>query len=375
MLRAIGRKEVWLSLAQTNRRNFASFVPSVLNNFNSLLILQSQQQYRNKLLLSNNTRIIRCYQAAQPSASSPSPKPTHNEGDRNDPFVAGDPKLELQAHLIGDAKADTRHFMEQASFTPPLESAISAQSRLTLAKWQDEAKHTLPHPVWTAEAVYSIRVTHFRPEGIVDRMAYWSVKALRSMFDICSGYALGRIDERGWLNRIVYLETVAGVPGMVGAMVRHLNSLRRMERDYGWIHTLLEEAENERMHLMTALVLKKPTALFRVGVLVTQSLFLVAFTVSYLLSRRFAHRFVGYLEEEAVITYSKLLKEIDNGHLPLFESLPAPPVARDYWCLSNDATFRDVILAIRADESHHREVNHTFADLQVNTPNPFKPGH
>lgn len=79
----------------------------------------------------------------------------------------------------------------------------------------------------------------------------------------------------------------------------------------------------------------------------TQGLFLAAFTFSYLLSRRFAHRFVGYLEEEAVITYTKLLKEIDNGNLPLFENLPAPPVARDYWCLSNDATFRDVVLAIR----------------------------
>jgi len=42
------------------------------------------------------------------------------------------------------------------------------------------------------------------------------------------------------------LETVAGVPGMVGAMARHLRSLRTMTRDHGWIHTLLEEAENER---------------------------------------------------------------------------------------------------------------------------------
>lgn len=63
---------------------------------------------------------------------------------------------------------------------------------------------------------------------------------MRCAFDVMSGYALGRIDERGWLNRIVFLETVAGVPGMVGGMVRHLNSLSRMERDYGWIHTLLE---------------------------------------------------------------------------------------------------------------------------------------
>lgn len=37
---------------------------------------------------------------------------------------------------------------------------------------------------------------------------------------------------------------VAGVPGMVGGMLRHLRSLRTMSRDHGWIHTLLEEAEN-----------------------------------------------------------------------------------------------------------------------------------
>ena len=47
------------------------------------------------------------------------------------------------------------------------------------------------------------------------------------------------------------LETVAAVPGMVGATLQHLKSLRRMQNDGGWIHTLLAEAENERMHLMT----------------------------------------------------------------------------------------------------------------------------
>ena len=39
----------------------------------------------------------------------------------------------------------------------------------------------------------------------------------------------------------MFLETVAGVPGMVAAALRHMRSLRRMERDNGWIHTLLEE--------------------------------------------------------------------------------------------------------------------------------------
>ena len=46
-------------------------------------------------------------------------------------------------------------------------------------------------------------------------------------------------------------------------MLRHLASLRRVQRDHGWIHTLLEEAENERMHLLVAVQLKQPSFAFR----------------------------------------------------------------------------------------------------------------
>ena len=53
-------------------------------------------------------------------------------------------------------------------------------------------------------------------------------------------------------------------------MLRHLRSLRRMDRDHGWIHTLLEEAENERMHLLTFLKLRRPGPIFRLSVVLTQ---------------------------------------------------------------------------------------------------------
>lgn len=265
---------------------------------------------------------------------------------------------------ISDHKStESLHFMVHQQKQPSPQCNVS-----------EEALHTLPHPVWDTEAVENVRISHKRPEKLVDKLAFGSVKMMRFGFDVVSGYALGRIDERGWLNRIVFLETVAGVPGMVGAMVRHLKSLRRMDRDNGWIHTLLEEAENERMHLMTVLVLRRPSYLFRFGVLLTQGIFLSLFSTCYLLCHRFSHRFVAYLEEEAVVTYTKLLSEIDNGHLPLFEKLPAPILAKDYWKLSDNAMFRDVILAIRADEDHHRLVNHTFAQLDPTGLNPFLPG-
>lgn len=91
-------------------------------------------------------------------------------------------------------------------------------------------------------------------------------------------------------------------PSQAGAMVRHFTSLRSMRRDNGWIHTLLEEAENERMHLLTFLHLKKPGPLMRAAVLVTQGVFFNSYLVLYMLSPRLCHRAVGYLEEEAVAT-------------------------------------------------------------------------
>ena len=69
--------------------------------------------------------------------------------------------------------------------------------------------------------------------------------------------------DRQWLNRAIFLETIAGVPGIVGAMTRHLRSLRSMQRDHGWIHHLLEEAENERVHLFIFLNLRRPSTLFK----------------------------------------------------------------------------------------------------------------
>ena len=86
-------------------------------------------------------------------------------------------------------------------------------------------------------------------------------------------------------------------------------------------------------------------------------------------------RFVGYLEEEAVKTYTHIVGEIDAGRLPMWQKLPAPELAVDYWKLEKDALMRDVILAIRADEAHHRDVNHTLGSLKQSDDNPFPPGY
>jgi ubiquinol oxidase len=120
----------------------------------------------------------------------------------------------------------------------------------------------------------------------------------------------------------------------------------------------MEEAENERMHLMTFIEVARPTVFERFVVMAVQWVFYVGFFVLYLISSRTAHRLVGYFEEEAVISYTHYLEEIDQGRSP---NVPAPAIARHYWKLPANATLRDVVLAVRADEAHHRDVNHGFA--------------
>ena len=90
----------------------------------------------------------------------------------------------------------------------------------------------------------SIQIAHRDATDWSDRFALGTVRVFRWGMDVVTGYkhpkpgqtlpARFQMTEKKWLNRFVFLESVAGVPGMVGGMLRHLRSLRRMKRDNGW---------------------------------------------------------------------------------------------------------------------------------------------
>jgi ubiquinol oxidase len=200
------------------------------------------------------------------------------------------------------------------------------------------------------------------PADLGDRLALGLCKGLRFVADTFFAKRYG--------HRAVVLETVAAIPGMVGGMLTHLRALRILGRDRGWIRTLLDEAENERMHLMTFLAVARPSLLERLIILAAQGVFFNAFFLVYLFWPRVAHRFVGFIEEEAVYSYTQFLAEIDEGRI---ENVPAPAIAIDYWKLPPDARLRDVVLAVRADEAGHRDVNHGFADALARGEDPVIP--
>ena len=191
-----------------------------------------------------------------------------------------------------------------------------------------------------------------QPTDFSDRVAYFLTMTFRWFADTFFAKRYG--------HRAVVLETVAGVPGMVAGMWNHLRSLRKMQPDdRGWIKTLLEEAENERMHLMIFIEIAKPNWFERAIVLLAQFVFWHFYFILYVFFPTTAHRMVGYFEDQAVISYTHYLEEIDAGRT---ENIPAPTIARDYYNLADDATLRDVVVAVRADEQGHADVNHSMAD-------------
>ena len=201
--------------------------------------------------------------------------------------------------------------------------------------------------------------SHHKPENISDRIAFGFTKFLRLVADT--------FFKKRYGHRAVVLETVAAVPGMVAGMLTHLKSLRKIEDDKGWIKTLLDEAENERMHLMIFVNIAKPTTLERIVILIAQFIFILMYLLIYIISKRTAHRIVGYFEEEAVYSYTEFLNEIDSGKI---KNKPAPKIAIDYYNLPLHATLRDVVLKVREDEAGHRDVNHSYANILNNKSDP-----
>ena len=161
-------------------------------------------------------------------------------------------------------------------------------------------------------------------------------------------------------HRAVVLETIAGVPGMVAGMLIHLRSLRKMQTGYGdQIREMLAEAENERMHLMFFIEIAKPNFFERILVILAQGVFMSFYLFMYIFFPKTSHRMIGYFEDEAVKSYTEYLDLVQNGKVM---NIRAPQIAIDYYNLKKDARLSDLIISVRADEMHHADVNHSYAD-------------
>jgi len=241
-------------------------------------------------------------------------------------------------------------------------------------------KNPTQNHVWSEEELDEALAvqTHVKPQNLTDRVMLGIVRGAYWTFNKLTGYKHEDPTPKSIILRLLFLESIAGVPGMVAASIRHFRSLRSMRRDHGWIHTLLEEAENERMHLLVFMKIFEPTWITRALVIVAQGVLVTLLTGTYAIRPQAVHRFVGYLEETAVITYSQVITHLNTPGSQLhaaWKDLEVPNIARQYWRLPETARFVDLIRYIAADETHHRDVNHTFASMQKHETNPFVHTH
>ena len=189
-------------------------------------------------------------------------------------------------------------------------------------------------------------------ENISDAFALSMTKFFRFIADTFFAKRYG--------HRAVVLETVAGVPGMVAGVWMHFKSLRKMKVGYGeQIREMLAEAENERMHLMFFIEIAKPNYFERFIVLFSQMIFGLFYLFMYVFFTRTAHRMIGYFEDEAVKSYTEYLEMVESGKV---ENIPAPKLAINYYGIGSDSKLSDLIRCVRADEEHHSETNHNYAD-------------
>lgn len=194
------------------------------------------------------------------------------------------------------------------------------------------------------------------PKGFGDKLAKIIVHTSAKCADLVFGKRYG--------HRAIVLETIAAVPGIVGGLIQHLKSLRHVKNDNGWIRELLDEAENERVHLLVYSEIAKPTSFERFIIIFVQLFFFIIYFLLYLLSPKVAHRVVGYFEEEAIHSYQTYLRLINEG---IHKNIEATETAKMYWGLASDATLRDMVIATIKDEMLHRDVNHRFSDDKIGT--------
>lgn len=234
--------------------------------------------------------------------------------------------------------------------------------------------------IWTQKELHEKMTTLYRhnPETWTDYAMNKLMYGLYHTFNFITGYSPVDPSPRAIEWRLIVLESVAGVPGFVAAGMRHFRSLRTLKKDYGWIPTLLEEAENERMHLRICLNTFEAGIATRALVLAVQYTMVPFLMAVYMVNPKAMHRFVGYLEETACATYVNTINHIETPGTRLnaaWSSIRAPPLAIGYYRMPKDAMWVDTLKCMMADEANHRDVNHTFASMKNDCPNPFLQDH
>ena len=108
------------------------------------------------------------------------------------------------------------------------------------------------------------------------------------------------------------------------------------------------------MHLLVCMKMFEASPATRALVVAAQFTMTPLLCATYAFSPRAMHRFVGYLEETAVMTYANLVEKAATPGTRLhaaWAGLDAPDIAKSYWKLDDDASWAECLRHMLADES------------------------
>ena len=93
----------------------------------------------------------------------------------------------------------------------------------------------------------------------------------------------------------------------------------------------------------------QPGTMFRLAVIGGQCVFATFFGTMYVINPTYCHRLVGYVEEEACSTYTKIIGGIEaapeGSELAAWRTQIAPAIGRAYWHLGSEPASMTVDLS------------------------------
>jgi hypothetical protein len=222
-------------------------------------------------------------------------------------------------------------------------------------------------PVWSDKELTDVNGSTFVPESTQDKIAKYTVDAWIAIVDRISGYHMPEnyIDKQSvWLAKMYLTECFLGNSGLYGAMVAHSKSVFSQPAELGNVSRQLSEADNQRAAFRTVLQLRNPNLVVKVLTVMSQLVDAVFVVPCQAVAPRFSARVMGYMYEDALSLYTRVLRELEDGDLKSLQNKPAPIIAVQYWRMKSGATVNDAILAMRADKNHQMIINHTIASLK-----------
>jgi ubiquinol oxidase len=188
-----------------------------------------------------------------------------------------------------------------------------------------------------------------KPKTFRDRFAARSVRIIRRIVDFYYGERLG--------HRAIALEMIATVPGTVAVLFTRLRIRNVSEKEF--MTETICEISTERMHQTVFQELFRPSIPDRMASTILKWVFAAFYAVAYAIDPKLGHRLVGYIEEEACLSYSQYHTMIVDGTVPNIE-VPSHLLA--YWHLPETSRLKELVLAVRDDEARHRDANHSRAE-------------